>query len=157
MREKNKGFSLIELIVVVALLAILSSIVASSLAPLFTTRARQAAMSADSLISKCKIYSMGRKGEVYVRIYTDANGKIIGEYIEDTTLVETTVLGSSGVKLSVDEVYISFKRSTGGLDVFGPDMTTPPTSTNAISFSSGGKTYTITLLASTGRHEVTSS
>ncbi|MDR0838365.1 MAG: prepilin-type N-terminal cleavage/methylation domain-containing protein [Oscillospiraceae bacterium] len=146
MRRDNRGYSLIELIVVIALLGILVGIVTSSLAPLLSARARRAAFSADSLIAKCKVFSMSRTGDVYVRIYRDARG-VVGDYYEGANLVETEILGSRGVVIAPDSATVSFNRATGGLK---------PGSDAEISFSAGARTYTVTIITSTGRHGVTS-
>ncbi|MDR0905900.1 MAG: prepilin-type N-terminal cleavage/methylation domain-containing protein [Oscillospiraceae bacterium] len=146
MKRDSKGFSLIELIVVIALLAALAAVVASSLTPLFSSRAQRAASSANALIAKCKVFSMGRKGDVYLRIYKDGSGEIVGEYYENGAVAETEILGGKSTDISpAGGVTIAFERATGGLK---------PDSDSAVTFSAGGKTYAVEIIRSTGKHGV---
>jgi len=156
MKKDNKGFSLVELIVVITIIGILAAIVISSAAPLFSQRAASAASSANALLSKCKVFSMSREGDVYVRLYKAANGQILGEYWENGTLVSTEVIGSQSVQISPDNVYISFKRSTGGLRIFGSSLSSaaPGGGTSTVTFSTVGNVYDVEIVASTGKHEV---
>jgi prepilin-type N-terminal cleavage/methylation domain-containing protein len=146
MKRDSKGFSLIELIVVVVLLAVLAAVVTSSLTPLFSSRALRAANTANALLAKCKVYSMGRKGDVFVRIFKSGGGEIIGEYYENGIVVESEILGARGVSLDpAGGVTVAFERATGGLK---------PDSDSTVAFSSDGRTYAVEIVASTGKHGV---
>ena len=115
---------------------------------------------------------MGRQGDVYVRIYT-ADGKIMGEYIENGTVVSTEQLGGSRASVSVTapggavydisgskELYVSFNRATGGLRLFqdtapaGAFPTATMSGTAEIVVTAGSKIYTVEIISSTGRHGV---
>ena len=156
MKKDNKGFSLVELIVVIAIIGIMATLAVTSIGPLISQRASNAASSANSLISKCKVFSMGREGEVYVRIYKAADGNVLGEYWENGALIETEILGGGSVQVSPESTFISFKRATGGLRIFGASQgnAAPNSGSCTISFSSAGKTYDVVIIASTGKHEV---
>ena len=172
MKRNNKGFSLIELIVVIALVGVLTAVIAPALQQLVSSEARKCSSQIDSLLSKCKIFSMGRQGDVYIRIY-EVNGKIMGEYIENGAIISTEQLGGRRASVSVtpisdaaytisssNSLYISFSRATGGLRLFSPTLpTTIPASpieigTAKIEVTASGKTYTVDIASSTGKHGV---
>ena len=175
MKKNNKGFSLVELIVVIALIGVLAALVAPTLQNLFSSEAKKCSSQINSLISKCKIFSMGRQGDVYIRIYEE-NGNIMGDYVEGSNVISTEQLGGSRAKVSATDpngaasysitaatsLYISFNRATGGLRFFGssqPSAGSWPTGTiesgtAEIEVVAGTKTYTVEIISSTGRHGV---
>jgi len=156
MRKIDKGFSLIELIVVIGIIGALVGALAVSVGSMFSQRAQQTATSAAALISKCKITSMSRAGDISLRFYKNADGNIIGDYYENGSIVQTHILGASSVVQDPPDVYISFARATGALRIFGNAPTAAPANaTETIVFTSGGKGYAIDIATSTGRHAVT--
>ena len=179
MPKNNRGFSLIELLVVVMLLSLLVGLLVPALNPLFATEARQGAYQINSLLAKAKVYAMGRSDEVYIRIYVQDN-RVYGDHLivgkdgEKTVLSTeqlatkrsnvyiTPPVGTSpyGLLGDTDEVYISFQRATGALRVFGKTMAPPTTpyatgDTAIISTAAGDKVYEVVIIATTGKHEVT--
>ena len=167
MKRNNKGFSLVEMIVIVAILGILVGVFSTSIMPLLSQRAERAAKSTNDLLSKCKVYSMSRAGEIYVRLRIEPYKKvnnIIAEYYEGTTLIESeilatgrTILTVNGTALNTNSLWISFSRSTGAIDVFGTqNSSTPPSGVSPlrIGFADGNKAFEVQIIPSTGKHEV---
>jgi len=172
--KKNKGFSLVEMMVTVAILGILVAVITPSLYTLFSSSTRGCATNLDSLLGKCQVYAMGRSENVVVMIYKADDGKIWGEYIEGTTHIgQPEQLGDSRVALTAtppggsaytptkaQPLYISFHCATGGLSLFGSDrdgVFTPSAGQLArIDITSAGKPYEVLIYATTGKHEVNS-
>lgn len=155
MKSNNKGFTLVELIVVMAIIAIFTAIVGLSISTLNSAKAERCAASVNSLISKCRADSLGRTGSSYLTISLDDKGNIVCEH-SDGANVSTDAFPASGVSVlftttstyaltTANSLTLSFDRSTGAQN--SPSYT-------AITFTSG-RTYTITLVPSTGYHKLT--
>ena len=145
MKRNNKGFSLIELMVVIAMLVIFVGVMATSLAPMFARQAQTAAATMNEMLAKCKVYSMTYSGETYLRLYVErpASGmsvtdvtssrttRIYAEIWHNDEIIQTELLSSrrvdirfsgsaSGVtRLTNADYWISFSRTTGALDTCG--------------------------------------
>lgn len=127
MKRKNGGFSLIELIVVIAIMAILASVVAISVGTLGVNDARTGASNINAAVSRIRTLCMGRQSEVYLVLEKDAEtDKIMGLFYENDTLIDTRELCSPRVLVTcnsqridsasdVDGRTISFDRETGAL------------------------------------------
>ena len=169
--KKNRGFSLIEMVVVIAIMAILAAVMVPSLYSLFSSSTRGCATNIDSLLAKCQVYAMGRSDDVVVMIYKGDDGKIWGEYLEGANAGQIEQLGDSRVELLVtppsgaaysptgaQPLYVSFSRATGGLCLFGSNRTATFTPTAGqiarIDITSAGKPYYVSIYATTGKHGV---
>lgn len=176
--KNNKGFSLIELLVVVLILSVSVTIISASISTIFTLNPRKTANQLDSLISKCKISALARAGNVSLEISKTAEG-VIATYYEGSAAGEEQIIGKSSVLVSytdsasntteltaTDKLYISFDRTTGGFTELHTafirtggspgDADEPAEDVYCEKISvSGGKTYTITLVPSTGKHFIT--
>ena len=148
MRHNNKGLSLVELIVVIAIMSVLSGIVYMGMAKnIFNTNVTQCTENMETIINKVRVNTMGRN-EVTLRFYQDSDGKYYSKttikkgsasrYTEETV---TEQVGKSGidVKFTTDssitdpnasgvqtlsntegnEIKIEFDRSSGEVKVDG--------------------------------------
>lgn len=169
--RNNKGFTLIELIVVVVIIGVLATVAGLTVATVNATSAKKAAAQINSYISAVRTDCMARAGNPYAVLYVE-DGVVKGDYIEYGTdaakkTVETTVVTDRRVTVTYDTgsgsgaaslpssaetgMELKFARSTGKL-VKPEDSVDSGTLT--ISITGGGRTYTITVLAATGNHEI---
>jgi|GEM_PF-1943936 len=145
----NKGFSLIELLVVVAIMAIALTMISLSIAVVFSNNVRSAANSVDSVLSKAKVNANYRAPIVFVE-FAVVGENIIGRYYEGYVAGEGTasgltigtpatfrgyeVLGKSSINVSVtgfsangtrdlatNPIVIGIERGTGRLLEGTPD------------------------------------
>ncbi len=176
-RNNTRGFSYIELMFTIAIVAALLTFVGSSINRIYALDAKKCANELDSMISSCKIGAMSRAGDVYLKIYVSDAG-INAEYYENDLLVSSEKMGKKTIQLTyVDSngveytgvsaqhpLVISFARETGQqldfadsavlADVTGATMASD-VFCQTILVISAGNTYRIEMIPSTGRHSVT--
>lgn len=151
--KSNKGFTLIELIVVIVIMGILSTILIISISASFSANAKKSAVEINSYIGRCRTDCMSKSGNTIFKLSLNGENKIIGTLYHDSSCIDSTVLGGSRVSceiinkdgksaLTQDGVQISFNRSTGG----------EITEITDITLTGGGRTYTIKIVPSTGNH-----
>lgn len=159
--KNNRGFTLVELIVVILLLGIVSGITALSINLIGSSSARQCATQMDSFISKSRIGSLSHLEEIYVNLYI-LDGIVVGDYYENGALVSSKELSDKRVVVSYvvggvvsnlgnssSPLKLSFNHSTGALNpktAGGSDYCTE------INVSGGSRVYTITIAPLTGHH-----
>lgn len=155
MKTENRGFTLIELIVVIAILGIMTGMVAGSVSTVSGARAKKAAVSTDALLSRCRMGCMSKKDSSWLALSVQ-NGKYTAVYYEsgveserftgDANVSVQYVAGEAPMALSADPVKIAFKRDSGELDT-----TSGYAAVTSLTFTSG-RTYTITVVPDTGAH-----
>ncbi|NCB73219.1 MAG: type II secretion system protein [Clostridia bacterium] len=161
MKNKNSGFTLIELIAVVLMIGVVATIMGMSAVTVSSAKAQRCANSVDAMISKCRTDCLGRAGDVHLTISLDSKGNVQGDYYENGVISRTETIPASGVSVSYTTstgtvalsdfpLTLSFARSTGGQN-FQPDGISYCT---AIKFTGGGKTISIKLVPSTGNHKL---
>lgn len=168
--KNNRGFTLIELIVVLAISAVCMGIMMASISAASSSEAKKCANELNTAVSKCRINAMSRSGTVYLKIYRDGNGNVMADYIESGTTVSSDTVGGSrcGVTfatadqpdaehdLSGTALYLSFERDTGALRTLQPDgangVKDADSQCGSIDVSGGGRTFAIRFVTATGAH-----
>ncbi len=164
-RNNNKGFSMVELIVTIAIMAILTGSFVSAAGYLKYANAKAGAKKVNTQLSELRIDSMSKmqtpymylyniSGNTYMKVVTgnNANAATISNGILDKN---TTKVGNTQIKVSCDgtvisagnQVQISMNKSTGAFQPSAPDEI-------KVESLDGSKSYTITLIKSTGRHSM---
>ena len=159
MRRNHRGFTLVEVIVVVSILSALTGIISLSVSSVFSVRVRRCATEINAFISMCKVNSMSRGGDIRIVLDVDDNGedgspgaepKSTEIFSDANVSAEFTVGGVTTALSSDNPLTLSFDRSTGG---FKPCAMAGTEKIYCTSISvTGGKTYVITLVPSTGNH-----
>lgn len=188
MRKNNKGLSLVELIVVIALMAVLIGIGALSFSLLFGTQAKACAQNVSGILNETKTGCMSRYDETMTLSYrkklpdTDpayeeavtSDGyysenfvSTIGSSAQEVPVGDSAIrrMGSSRVVIHVylsdgtdfemgetESITVSFKRDSGAFDKIIVNGTEKDAYITKMTFSSGLRTFTITMVPETGKH-----
>ena len=156
---KNRGFSLIELIVVVAIMAVALAVGGYSLSAISLANAKNCATEIKSSLEKTRTQACSTdKGTstATLSLYRDANGKVcISKNYEGTpkeiaskaVTVKYSVKGNDAYQdLGTAPLKFGFDRSSGGFRAVEGS-----TIVDSIQVSSGGRTYTLTCYELTGK------
>lgn len=139
-RKKNAGFTLVELIVIVAIIAILGTGIGLSYSRVSRAGVKSAAQEVKALTSECRVAQMSRAGDYTADIFIDSSdgcihGRILKDGVPDTSVISSTekkfarvgisidleIPASSGgtatttVLSSGDHIYLAFSRASGRL------------------------------------------
>lgn len=182
LNTNNKGYSLVELVIVIAILAVLSGGVIYSVGLIFTSNAKSCANGIRTVMSDIKISTMG-KADTYAEIYRDSNDDRIYyvlHYKEKGSWVTSKPekVGNSRVSVyyslegsgdrreltgstvnGADNIYIACNRSTGSfiplnkLSLSGCNCSYTDTPVEHIYVEGGNRKYDLELVKLTGKVE----
>ena len=164
--KDNKGYSLIELVIVIAIIALIISTVFYSLVMVFGANAKSCANDIQRAIGDCKVTTMG-KSSAYMELYRDTDQDVYtrmyvrdssGTYVPSdpqkvgTSRVYVAYTPKGGVEtelLAGDTIEIRFDRASGGFTADGSGNIY-----EKIHVQGGSKNYEIVLTELTGKSEV---
>ena len=177
MRVNNKGFSLIEVIVAIAIMSIVAGIGSLSFSAARRQDVTRAAKSVDSLLSQVRMDNMSKANVEYMYIYinTDkdaycyklSNSKVNSVAAiqslpdEEVEICSDSIVISAGTETSTatitDNGYvaISFEKSTGAFKCYDSLSGSSETTIEQMLFKRGRKTSKIVMASETGKHSVT--
>ncbi len=177
MRDDNRGFSLVEIIIVLAILGVLTGFFITGLGYIFGTAAKSCANGIKTAVGSTRITTMGKE-EAVLRIYRDpSKGAYFKQlWVDDTVAPEPygetpEQIGKSYLEIvywlkdeneslpghtlgGPAELLIGFDRSSGAeaaitMKINGVDMTSEIV--KRIEVTGGGRTYTVGISPATGK------
>lgn len=163
-KMNNKGFSLMELVVVIALLGIISVGGLVTMGLLFSASGKEASAKLNSALIKTRTESMS-KASASVEIYEDTDSKYYVAYTISGNRQDPIMIGDTRVEISYEDsngstknitsggnkLELSFERDTGAFKPIGSDAGNLPMYCKKITVVSGHKTYVITCERLTGK------
>lgn len=163
MESKSKGMTLVEIILVIAIIGILAGSAVLMIGHIRYADTQKTVKTIDSALDKLQIQTMSKTGNRYLYIYHLSNGNYMKVLTDNLASFDATKLDSNGTKLSNDSVSI-YMDSLSGTKVDGSDFIkvaytkeltfdTGNTNVNAI-LVNGGSTYKLQLYNETGKHMV---
>lgn len=156
--KKNQGLSLIELVVVIAIMSILVGLIGVSVSVLSRQKVSSAASDVKGLLQTAQTIAMSKKN-CYVKISQESQGVVFATYsytkadksdqklidkvtISDNITVKVKAAGASSFSSISSAVEIKYKRESGSFTTDTID---------AIQFSKGTKSVELKLTKLTGK------
>ncbi len=177
MRKKtlrdHKGITLVEIIIVIAILGILASTVVGMLGHLHYADTQKVVKTLDTSLDALQVKTMSKTGQFYMYVYKSGGNYYVRTLQKDLDIFDSSVLNTDGTRLCNDTISIwkvSWKVSAAGKKTEEKtevkDMTyikiaytksalfdTTNTNTDKI-YIDGVPDYTLTLVKDTGKHFV---
>lgn len=165
-QRKNKGFSLVELIVVIAIIGVMTAVGGYSLTAISSANAKECAkeIEAGLISTRTESYSkdIPTNDEEYLGATVSFYKKTDGIYMEKSFESEEKKIGGSKISLAYknasgvyvdigsDKITFSFNRSSGAFQKMRINGTSA-FMCKGIQVSSGGKVHTVTCYEHTGK------
>ena len=164
-RIGNKGYSLVELIVVIAIMAVMVGVMSLGLGMMFTRDANYVAVRIDDMLTEARTASMSRAGTFTYSFHIDGSSPSNSYVkIDQTTDTGTTEYKRIPLDKSVtvkvngsdaNDFSVVFDKAKGNVKTVVIDGTAKSELVYEIDVTSKkntSKTKTVTLVTTTGRH-----
>lgn len=161
MRNKHKGFSMIELIIVIAIIGIFTGLASISFGYIKAGNVRSAVQTVDSNLSRLRLDTMSKATKPYMYLYRLGDNYYMyctNSASVDTSVANGTKIANSNVEIKIDGAPLSnspciigFQKGSGAFLGGTPQE---------ISFSDSngqGTIYILKLVNETGKHYIETS
>lgn len=167
-RHNQKGMSLMEVLIVLALMAIAISMTGVGISLMYSRDAEVCARKIDDGLSNLRLTSMGKSGSWEMEIVSDSSGNTL--YIKKDGAIEETVDLQTGVSITYDagstlnqagNLKLAFHKANG--KVSSMELTTasgttvtdiPGYITIHVASNKGNKKAQVVLVTATGKHYI---
>ena len=110
----NKGYSLVELLIVLAIIAAVTITVIFSISMIFSANAKTCAHAMERAIADCKVTTMG-KADAYLEIYRDTDGNVYSKmYVYENGAAAPTPMEAE--KLGGSKVFVGYLPEGAAVD-----------------------------------------
>ena len=164
MKKHTKGFSMIELIIVVAIIGIFTGLASIGFGYIQSGNIRSAAQTLNSTLTQLKYDAMSKENKQYMYIYQAGNGYYFMCSDKDASSLSfttsngqllcntnCTITVDGGTSIGTTPMKIAYKKGSGGFDTSKSTITQDIT----IKSSDGtGSYYVVHLVTETGKHYV---
>ena len=166
--KDNRGFTLVELIAVIAVMAIIAGVSTTVLSSVSHREMKNFLHAYDAMLSECKVETLSGmpspslklvfEDKEYKAVLCDKNGnKIKEEYLGEYVL-KCTVSGTAYTFQKNDTsktlLTVRYDRNTGALTATHPDGTNISNKFEISVANKKGVTYSIELIPQTGYHKI---
>ncbi|MDO5292136.1 MAG: prepilin-type N-terminal cleavage/methylation domain-containing protein [bacterium] len=176
--RNNKGISLLEVLVVIAIIGVMSGGVVMTFHMVHTIKPSSCAKSIDSCLEEVKSEAMSKGTPPYLVLYQSEDSEHPGYYAARTTsletytkqpeydtkvsdkdvMIEVTLTDKTVIDIAKNDVLITFDRAAGSVKECYvatkgnvPERRKPP---ELIRITGGGRESSIHIVAETGKHFV---
>lgn len=170
MKKDQRGFSLVELIVVIAIIGVLAGGTVTLISHIQYANTQRAVQAVSDMLNRTRITSMSRQGPQYLYIYRLDDGYYMKVCDSVLDAYDDSKLGSGGIKICSDSISISMNLSGGSpvalqrrnqvirvaykrSGVLNTNIASGGSNADQIIFNGNG-TFTIQIYANTGKHAV---
>ncbi|MCR5591431.1 MAG: type II secretion system GspH family protein [Lachnospiraceae bacterium] len=163
--DKNAGYSLIELIVIISIMAVMVGILSFGLSLMFSRDAEYVAKTIDDELAEVRMLSMSKDGVFVMKLHIDSDPSQNKIVIERGGAEYKTVDIKKSASLKVNygteektsgDVKFEFDKANGSVKAIDgdPDNAVGVCTITATSSKLSSKTAMVDLVATTGRHYV---
>lgn len=175
LKKSNKGYTLAELLAVMAIMGVLAGLLSFSIVLIFSRDAEVTAKKINDVVTDARLYAMSKDGEFAVTLTTTSDGKgnsikITCDDSTGTTVIDNVVLtkqakitfgeeGSLPAAATNSTVKVTFNKKgmvkamqIGGTTV--SDVSNKVYQAHCVSNRNSSKSMDVFLVTSTGRHYV---
>ena len=158
--KKDKGFTMVEVMVTIAVMAVLASIAGITIGVLLSQRVKSMAADTKSVLQSTQMVALSRD-DAYVHIEQNnddvivqafaSSGKMINE-VRGHNMTVSVIMGNASNPVPVPSggVNIKFNRQTGGI-ISNSGAPTDNDYVKKIILTNGNRTVTLTLSKLTGK------
>lgn len=159
-RREDGGYSIVELIIVVAIIAAVIAVAGYSIVMIFSANAKACANDLQRAFTDCKVTTMG-KAEAYLELYGQ-DGCVYSLMTVDGKTGEPQKVGTNRVSVTCEKDGAETKDISGGEKIkivydrsAGSFADAKMDDFDTIVIAGGGRTYELKLIRLTGKTELT--